>query len=255
MNMTVFLLDLDGTIQGDVSQQILEYSLLQKFNTKQKKSQLKRDYQNGLLRPHFEEFIKVIKTKFENIKFFIYTASEKTWAHHIIPIIESIIEFKFERPLFTREHCILDESHKHKFVKSIAHIKPLILKSLKRSMKINSNILLDKRIFLIDNNHVLKEKQFLIKCPDYNTSVFIDIFRNINSQSIDKNYKAISKLLFNKECSNVFELRSLLYTKIAQTISKTNSKSTDIYWQQVSTIFKKYKDDISHIVFYLRKLV
>ena len=80
----VILIDLDGTIQGDVAPQLREYNLIRhlKLKNSTKKSH-KNDYIKGLLRPYFIDFIRLMKTKYHNkVELFIYTASEKTWAHY-----------------------------------------------------------------------------------------------------------------------------------------------------------------------------
>ena len=151
----ILLIDLDGTIQGDITPQLKEYNLIKslKLNISAKKSH-KNDYIKGLMRPHFADFIKLIKRKYlNNVELFIYTASHKTWAHYIVPIIESIIGFKFNRPIFTREHCFI-KSYDDK-AKNIDYVKYHVIKSLR-----------SKHGKIIDE-HTLNDKIFVFRSVFY----------------------------------------------------------------------------------------
>ena len=96
----VILLDLDNTIQGDISHQLQEYNLLELMRNnvpgcsklRQNKKDVMNDMRKGLLRPYFKRFIIKMKQRFPNVEFFVYTASESNWAHYIIKIIEQTLE-------------------------------------------------------------------------------------------------------------------------------------------------------------------
>ena len=130
----VFLLDLDGTLQGDIHPQLIEYELIRILNNNKKQqikynlSKLSKDYNDGLLRPHLKDSLLSMKKKHSNIEFFVYTASSDNWAHFIIPQIEKILFGKkqiINKPYFTRSHCNADGS------KSIYNVKEEVIKSLK----------------------------------------------------------------------------------------------------------------------------
>jgi hypothetical protein len=104
----IFLLDLDGTIIGDCSyqcdiyniQEIIRKNIVLKNGNIQLGNLVKYktlcdkmldncyNLQSKLLRPHFTTFMTEMKKVFPNSFFFIYTASDKTWAHKEISIIE-----------------------------------------------------------------------------------------------------------------------------------------------------------------------
>lgn len=248
----VILIDLDGTIQGDVTPQLREYNLIKnlKLKTSLKKSH-RNDYIRGLLRPYFTDFIKLIKTKYDGkVELFIYTASDKVWAHHVVPIIESIIGFKFNRPLFTREHCVIGTSDK---TKSIKYVKAHVSKSL----QLTEQALAD-RIFLIDNNHVLEETQRLIKCYTYDKAIFVNILRNIPDTVIQKRFSEIGDFLLNTKCSSEWEMRKHIYDdafkKYINYENKNIKYESDTYWKKVTHIFMRHEYNLKSIIKHLKIL-
>ena len=83
--MFIIAIDIDGTIQGDITPQVNEYTLINKIGLKyNSKNYLQEDYQKGLLRPFFVNFIDVFKKRKPQIELFIYTASEPGWANTIV---------------------------------------------------------------------------------------------------------------------------------------------------------------------------
>ena len=152
----VLLIDLDNTIIGNITPQINEYYLIKDINKKLKKINknqiryntklLHEELEKYIIRPKFSKFVRNIN-KYDNIELFIYTASENSWANYIIKQIEKVINYKFNRPIFTRNNLVINE--KGKYRKSINVVKPLIIKCLKKKKKYNlENI---KYIALIDN--------------------------------------------------------------------------------------------------------
>ena len=186
----VLLIDLDNTIIGNITPQINEYYLIKDINNKLKKINknvikyntklLHEDLEKYIIRPNFSKFLRNIN-KYDNIELFIYTASENSWANYIIKQIEKVVNYKFNRPIFTRNNLVINEKGKYK--KSINFIKPFIIKSLKKKKKYNLyNI---KYIALIDNlRNVLVEKDKLIKCPEFNYRHQINYLRIVIENSI-----------------------------------------------------------------------
>jgi len=244
----VILIDLDGTIQGDVMPQLREFNLIRNLNLKTSLNKSHRnDYIKGLLRPYFTDFIKLIKSKYNGtVELFIYTASDKVWAHHVVPIIESIIGFKFNKPIFTREHCrvgLLDKT------KSIKYVKEHVIKSLRPKY---GKIVTDQKIFLIDNNDVLEDTKGLIKCYTYDKAIFLNILRNIPENVIHKRFSEIGKHLLNTRCSSEWEMRKHIYDvafkKYIYYENKNKSYENDTYWKKVILIFKKHNLDLKSII-------
>jgi hypothetical protein len=243
----VLLLDLDGTIQGDISPQIQETNLLKALNLKQNSKFLKSDYTRGLLRPYFKDFITEIFKSHANVELFVYTASEKKWAHQIVGVIESIIGRRFNRPIFTREDCKMTiEQHK-----SLAHVKPKILKSLRKKYdSVYSEEMLTGKMYLIDNNHVLKEKEYLLKCPTYNHAVLVDVLRNINMDKRIQHHKQISKFCSLDISNNLWEMYKNVYLNLyekSKQCRERNHKLKDAYWKKVTLLFNAFKPDYERI--------
>ena len=183
----IVILDWDGTIAGKVDFQSQRFALQQYY----KKYGLKAKTDNKvpkafgpnskLIRPGFASFIQELTSYYNgNIYFFIYTASEKTWAYKEIQWVEKAHGIKFQRPIFTRDDCVVDTGGSYK--KSIRHIFPRILRSIGKSNlpKDKKEILLRNHLIMIDNNAVYTDMQdHLLLCPDYGYAVFENILEDI----------------------------------------------------------------------------
>ncbi len=113
MNDYVFIIDLDGTIIGDCVYQAEIYKIsliLNKLRIKIKINEiLEQSYKEKtkLIRPYFKLFLEKMRKIYPSSYFYIYTASEKKWAEKELMIIEKVLNFKFNRPLFTRNDCLI----------------------------------------------------------------------------------------------------------------------------------------------------
>lgn len=253
--MFIIAIDLDGTIQGDISPQVEEYVLMQKIGLKYNTKGLQEDYIKGLLRPFFVNFIEVFKSKNLQIELFIYTASEPRWAQTIVPVIEKISDFKFNRPILNRRNCDMTKG-KHKSIEMIA---PLLLKSMKRKykqMKLDLNDI-KKNTYLIDNNHILQETRHLIKCTSYERSIYIDPLRQLNNEQTFKHKKLIAEVLLEKVYmkESIWQILEELYKSIKINCKKNHKlnkqQRTDQFWKAVMWIFMKCEtsaDVISRLV-------
>lgn len=236
----VFLIDLDGTIQGNVHPQIVEYELIRKFNSMTKSKvkynlkNLHMDISRGLIRPHFKNALLNIKKKHDNVEFFVYTASSDTWANFLLPNIIRVVFNKrnpINKPFLTRSHCVLDGK-----MKSIDKVKPIVANALKAKYP-NGTF---KHIYLIDNNIVLQGKEIsrLIYCPSYDYRVINCPLRNFNDQTLERYHKVLSKELFHQgvNTSHKFELMKIYYDHAFKDYVRTekhNEKyANDKYWKQ-----------------------
>ena len=183
----IVILDWDNTIVGKVDYQSQKYSLEQhykKFGLKVKKnSKVPKAFNKDskLIRPYFLNFITELTDYFQgNIYFFIYTASERKWANTEISWLEKSHGIKFQRPIFTRDDCIVDKSGSYR--KSISNIFPRMLRSmgLTKISKEQKTEILHQRLLIIDNNAVFNDmKEHLLICPDYNFMVFENLLEDI----------------------------------------------------------------------------
>jgi hypothetical protein len=157
MNPVVFILDLDGTVIGDVRSQVLLYEL--KSNNVNITYNFEKSFDEGLIRPYFDSFLKNTKRRLPNAEFFIYTASEDKWANKIVTSIEKHISFRFNRPIFSRKHCTPNG-------KRLDIILPAIKRSLKKTY---GNVDLENRIMVIDNSEVYDkhDSKKLLLCNTY----------------------------------------------------------------------------------------
>jgi hypothetical protein len=183
----IFVLDWDGTIAGKVDFQSHQYSI---HNTLKKHGfkPLKQHpippafYPNAkLIRPGFASFIKAMKKVYPDAQFFIYTASEKQWAHQEIMWVEKTHDIRFNRPIFTREDCSVDAVGNNR--KSVARVFPRIMKSLSKEYPLTAaqrQHVLEHQLILIDNNAVYTDRMDkLLLCPDYNYCVFENLLHGI----------------------------------------------------------------------------
>ena len=192
----VVVLDLDGTIIGDIRHQITTYDIHTKIKSNGGKMQYnfgdyKSKLKGGIVRPFFCEFVRRLKQEIPSIEFFVYTASEQKWAVHIINQVEKTCSVKFNRPLFTRKDCIISNSS---FTKSLAKIKPQITRALKRKY---GSVNLENRILVIDNTDVfVKEDQpYQILCETYNFEYPENIGAIVNHADYTKYHHIINKVL------------------------------------------------------------
>lgn len=244
--MFILCIDIDGTIQGDITPQVNEYTLLNKIGLKYNTKGLQEDYQKGLLRPFFVNWIEVFKKIKPQIELFIYTASERGWAQTIVPVIEKIVDFKFNRPILTRANCDMTKV-KHKSIEMIA---PQLLRSMKRKHK---NLKLDLSIikkitYLIDNNLILQEENHLLKCPSYERAIYIDPLRQLSNDQAIKHKKIIAAVILEKVYTreSIWQLLEELYRSIkveCRNSHKLNKQQkSDQFWKAVMWIFMKSED-------------
>lgn len=187
----IVILDLDGTVVGNVNFQSQQYSLhltLKKYGFKLNKQYVIPPAFNPnskLVRPYFSSFITDLENYFNklgrNIYFFVYTASDKSWATTEVAWIEKTHNIKLMRPLFTRDDCIKDQTGNCR--KSIQKIYPKIIKAISKNYNItqkDKNYILEHQFLIIDNNAVYIDRQDkLLLCPDYNYTVFENLLHGI----------------------------------------------------------------------------
>lgn len=247
---TVFVLDLDGTIVGDVQDILNDYymrteysNLLNKVTSrfKQHKKDVFAAFDNGLLRPYFIQFCKYITTDPQAVVY-VYTASTQNWAAYLINVLESYIaqkigtKFRFERPIFTRNHC-----HTNTMMKCLQVILPMIKKRQKHHFN----------LIMVDNNPTLErgESGYLLQCPSYDFSTPIDYMRSIDWSQFHKSIRInpamnqylpvplnnSGKVSITKAISN-YHLG--MYNRYKYVNEKNKQYSHDTFWKSFLTAFK-----------------
>lgn len=249
----IFILDLDGTIIGDCTYQCDIYNIeniMKKNSIKIKNpNSLIKCYKkkSKLIRPYFLYFLNKMKKIFPNSLFYIYTASEKTWAHKEIALIEKTHDIRFNRPIFTRDDCIVGSDNSYK--KSVKKVLPKIIRSIKIK---NLNNIKDK-IMVIDNNQTFIDynDNFLL-CPTYNYTLFDNLWEKIPKESlkIKDIHSTIKSLIYaNKLCNlchhgdNNMKQLEIIYEWLFnkhKTINKDNRKyENDKFWKFLSNLIVK----------------
>lgn len=246
----VLLLDLDGTMQGNVLPQIKEkdiYEFLNKLNKQNKQSSkliykdinLFNDMRRGLIRPYLQEALFEIKKKHPYVEIFVYTASSDNWGNFLLPKINRFLfgnKKIINKPYFTRKHCLINGK------KSIELLKPILSKLLKNKYPTAKF----DNIFLIDNNYVLnkEESNKLIYCPTYDMTILNCPLRNYNRTILNKYHKELSNFMYSTKVNNIDEFLRLYYEKSLKeniVIDKYNKHfRNDEYWLKVKNIFISY---------------
>lgn len=237
--MLVFVLDLDGTVVGNISHQILLYEICKVTKKKFNLIEFRQKLLKTLLRPHVINFLKR-----ENSEFFIYSAGSKVWVEFIVKQIEIVAKMRFNRPLFTRDDCLTD------FKKCITTIQPKIDKVLKRKYNRTFTPL------IIDNNDVYLNNQTLLLCPTYDGYVAENLPCLIDINLYKKYYLEINRLLktyinidINTTKISYKHFQYVYYIKYIQWLK--TKKSADTFFLKLERVLRSVsefnKDNISRI--------
>jgi hypothetical protein len=212
MEELALVLDIDGTIIGNIAIQRLIYYIckIMKINYVPKRIPL---------RPYFKEFIKKYKDR-ENLHFYIYTGNESSWAEIVVSYIEKECDVKFERPILNKTIWTGNE-----YYKSLSFIKPIINKKIKGKYD----------ILMIDNASFFHESDLsnVKLCPTYHTLVNIDISSIISKADYNKYYEEIYDILMmNLHCAP----RSYSeFIEVCKSFNKRIPKShNDVFWRDFS---------------------
>lgn len=201
----VFILDWDGTIAGRVDFQSQAYSLAQSlrkngFKPKPLPSLLQSfSPKSKLIRPGLLSFMQAMKSFYHQheVFFFIYTASEKTWANYEINLVEKQFGIKFMRPIFTRDDCIVDQGGQYK--KSLGKVFPRICRAISKTRPLTppeKMYIIENNLIIIDNNAVYTDRpDKLLLCPDYDYVVFENLLDMIPDES--KNHPLVMQSILS----------------------------------------------------------
>ena len=246
----IFILDIDGTLIGDISPQVMLYEMVQEMKTTSKKTAMTFDVkdltyklENGILRPYFKEFVELMVSQFTDVELFIYTASQKKWALFLIKHIEKTFNVKFNRPIFTRDDCVLENNT---YVKSIENIKPRILSSLKRSYPKLTMDKLNNRMIMIDNSQVFRKNELwkVIICPTYDFKYPENILSKIKPEVFCANHVSICSAVIKYMNQIPFTSKFLkferhFYKTYLQDLFKLKKVNNDTFWIQLGDIIVK----------------
>jgi hypothetical protein len=183
--------DIDGTLIGDIRPQLVLYELYNALKEKGdnksanlflKPSVFKEKLERGIIRPHVTYFInKMLQLHKDNVDFYIYTASEKTWAQFLIPHLEKCLGIKFKRPLLTRDNCI-------DMYKKVSTVYDCISKK---------SIVDEEKILIIDNNSTVygNDQRHVLICNTYDTCKLENLLCYIDENMYEQHKETIIHVL------------------------------------------------------------
>ncbi len=245
MKKIIFIIDLDNTIIGNCIYQLQLFhkvELMKKYNSPRIniKKILQPQYNEKikLLRPNFIYFMNKMKELYNtNVSFYIYTASTYNWANFQINLIEKENNIKFNRPIFARNYCTINNKYlkdvnENIFKKSITKILPKIKNSK------------DSDIIIIDDSDVyLNYKEYHIQCKEYKYTVFNDIKSFIPDYMSNDIINGMYCPYNHNDCSVKNKLR--LYKWLYKTLLKINNKNeeykNDKFWINLANAIEANK--------------
>jgi NLI interacting factor-like phosphatase len=248
----VLLLDLDHTIIGDASFQVCRQDVCTQLGIKADPKSLAHDLESGLLRPYFESFIKYIYTKYPNAEVYIYTAAGKKWANIMISTIEKMLNIKFNRPIFSREYCVLDSGT---YIKSMSKLSPLIFRRLKTRYKLTHISQLKKQFVLVDNNVTVRDQDAVrfVKCPSFEYFVPCNVVSWVPGKTLRDRLPDVLGILKRyglfHEAVNVSDPAKfwcLYYANLSEIYKKSltsevkNKKDSDKFWLYMERVFRNH---------------
>lgn len=239
MKKYIFIIDLDSTIIGNCKFQLIYYKYMSIINNNINiiNNSLSPYYKEELklIRPDFINFIKKMREIYKNnVYFYIYTASSEDWANIQIKLIEKNNNIKFNRPIFTRKDCYVENNNIYKNVNNI----------------INKIKVKDYDIIIIDDNEVYKEyNKYVIKCKPYNYSIFCDYqLTNLDFEKLPLNIR--KKIINIIKCPSNFshcidinriKLYKWLYNKCKRTYKENKEFENDKFWSKLSKLIEVNK--------------
>lgn len=254
----VVFIDIDGTLVGDVTYILAKWDLVRRAAVKGSMKSLKAEVghclRTGLLRPHVSSSLKQIKDIYDGrIYFFLFTASEKTWADFLVPCIEKELGFKFQRPVFTRRDCLID---KDQYQKSLKCLLPRVSASLSKTgvVELGGKLQphhLQEHCVLIDNTYVIHEaeKHKLIKCPTYNSVMPYDVLYNIPREQLHERWRAIGQVLAKhglithvERATTLNGFLSLYYLQLGRALAGARSDfASDRFFATLHKVFNVHR--------------
>jgi hypothetical protein len=242
-NPLVILLDIDGTLIGDISPQVVLYELKRRIKFPYNIKNLHDQLNNGIIRPNFNGFFNDLKD--HGVEFFIYTASEKKWAEYIVKHIEISTGVKFNRPLFTRNNC---QSINGEYKKSISYVLPSVVKSLKKKYTNITTSSLKNMVMAIDNNNVYSanDRKSLLLCETYPYSSPDNIPMFVNKTTFDQHNGVVMSVLASfypsmKHTTNYMKFEKQFYMHYIQMLEKSVKLKNTV---PLDTLFKTIRNII-----------
>ena len=254
----VVVLDLDGTVIGDISTQVCEFELVSALcpaKLRLLKAYLEAQLRHTcLLRPGFARFAKHAAQL--EIELFVYTASEARWAQFLVPVVEAAVGVKFNRPIFTRTNCRLVNGSWRKPTKGmLASVHSCVRK---RHPGLQTSDLAG-RVMFVDNNDVMLQDAAhhvaLVHCPTYGARYVHDALRLLPDDLLVQRWRDVARKLMQygmlderaaASLASVQAFRGAYYRSLAaRIVGPGGSCADDKMWGLFDKILQKYHHKVS----------
>lgn len=252
---TAVLLDLDGTIIGDINAAVCEFEILTSYCPQKLpvfkamlSSQLKS---TSIIRPGFDTFMKALQKR--DIDVFVYTASDTKWAKFLVPLIEQAVGVPFAKPLFTRTHCKFSNGN---YIKPCKAVMASMCASMKKRNRpgIQNVADLADRVMYVDNNDVIRRDvpyaPELVLCPTYDYRLDHDVLRLVPENVLAVHWQGIYGKLVQYELMPRFSgvskdtMRIAYYKSLAKALSSQRVANkvyvTDVLWLTLRQVFERH---------------
>jgi hypothetical protein len=252
---TAVLLDLDGTIIGDINAAVCEFEILLSYCPQKLplfKAMLTSQLQStAIIRPGFDAFMRALQRR--DIDVFVYTASDTKWAKLLVPLIEQVVGVPFAKPLFTRTHC---RSSNGNYVKPCKAVMAAMCASMKKRSRpgIQSAADLADRVMYVDNNDVIRRDvpyaPELILCPTYDYRLDHDVLRLVPENVFVSHWQGIYAKLVQYELmprlsgASKDAVRIAYYKSLARALNSQRVANkvyvTDVLWLTLRHVFERH---------------
>jgi len=254
----IFILDMDETIVGKCYNiDIYVRSLPNYINDGCKykeitdycnidNNSLKNSIDKNIIRPHFKEFIEEINKHFPTAEFFIYSAGANFYVNYIIEYVEEVINFKFNRPLFTRSD--ISKNSYHDWLKDITGFTDIIMKSLENKYKLSNDdisfILTNRTIIIDDNKSVWNNDYRQVKCNQYNYVPIIEFDNNLlkhifNNKTYKFNINYFPKIENNMTYQDfISDYHLSMYLNYKKVIDTNKKELNDTFFKNLLQLIK-----------------
>lgn len=235
----VFLLDMDGTFIGDATHQLCQSEVCKAVGIPYKHNI------DGLVRPHFESFVKGLASEC-NAEFFVYTAADPTWALGVIRAVETKVGFKFNRPIFARNACTKTPAG---YKKSIHRVIPKILATLRKRHKVTLAEL-ERNVMLLDNTKTIvpeDDHRFML-CPTYDAFTPRDVLTKVEPGVIAQHHATLAAILykygyvtksaFRSDAEFLCDYYAQLSKMIHDAFKQQRSKPDDVFFLELEHHFR-----------------
>lgn len=250
---------MDGTLIGRIVPQVCEYELLARLarpKLKAMRADVVERLRAGVARPHLRAFVRAVTRDPDAAptELFVYTASEARWAQFLVPCIEEATGVRFNRPLFTRKHCVATHGGAD-YRKSLGAVAPLVLRALKARYggALRSAADVRANMLLIDNHpDVLLDPGAdgarLVHAPTYGFAFYHDVLGKLDARVVAASFPRLAPFLAKfglypaaaPPPATVQDFLQAYYARLARSISEAREENRrpDAFWRGLGRVLR-----------------